>query len=38
LERIEDAKNENKVQVSNKGQEAITHYKVLKEHKLETKE
>jgi 23S rRNA-/tRNA-specific pseudouridylate synthase len=38
LERIENAKDENKVKVSNSGQEAITHYKVLKEHEVKTKE
>jgi len=38
LLRIENAKNENKVQVSEKWQEAITHYKTLKEHILQTKE
>jgi len=32
LKRIENAKNENKVQVSLDGQEAITKYKVLKNH------
>ncbi len=31
LKRIENAKNENKVQVSDSGQEAITHYKVFRE-------
>ncbi len=36
LLRIENAKNENKVQVSDKGQTAITHYKSLKEHILQT--
>jgi RluA family pseudouridine synthase len=36
LLRIENAKNENKVQVSEKGQKAITHYKVLKEHNIKT--
>ena len=38
LKRIENAKNENKVQVDPKWQEAITHYKLLAEHKIETKE
>ena len=38
LIRIDNAKNENKVQVSEKWQKAITHYKVLKELTLETKE
>ncbi len=38
LLRIEDAKNENKVQVSEKGQEAITHYKVLEEYRLKLPE
>jgi hypothetical protein len=32
--RIENAKNENKVQVSEKGLEAITHYKLIGEYKL----
>lgn len=36
LLRIEWAKNEDKVQVSEKGQTAITHYKVLKEYILKT--
>lgn len=36
LLRIKDAKNENKIQVSNKGQTAISHYKVLNEYKLLT--
>nr|MDD3720047.1 RluA family pseudouridine synthase [Candidatus Gracilibacteria bacterium] len=31
IERIIDAKNENKVKISNEGQSAITHYKVLRE-------
>lgn len=35
LLRIEDAKNENKVQVSEKWQEAVTHYKLLKEYSLQ---
>lgn len=34
LKRIENAKNENKVQVSEKGLEAITHYKVLWEYSI----
>lgn len=34
LKRIENAKNENKVQVSESWQEAISHYKVIKEHKV----
>jgi 23S rRNA pseudouridine955/2504/2580 synthase len=38
LLRIENAKNENKVRVDEKGQTAITHYKTLKEHILQTKE
>jgi RluA family pseudouridine synthase len=38
LLRIEDAKNENKVQVSPKWQDAISHYKVISEHNLKTKE
>ena len=38
LLRIENAKNENKVQINDKWQEAITHYKSLKEHILQTKE
>jgi 23S rRNA-/tRNA-specific pseudouridylate synthase len=33
LERLENAKNENKVQVSEAGQSAITHYRVLHEDK-----
>jgi 23S rRNA-/tRNA-specific pseudouridylate synthase len=36
LLRIENAQNENKVQVSEKWQTAISHYKVLKEHILQT--
>lgn len=36
LKRIENAKNENKVQVANDGQTAITHFKLLKEHFLKT--
>jgi len=38
LKRIEWAKNENKVQVANDGQTAISHYKLLKEHNLKTNE
>ena len=38
LLRIENAKNENKVQVSEKWLTAISHYKLLKEHNLKTKE
>ena len=38
LLRIEDAKKENKVQISDNGKTAITHYKTLKEHILQTKE
>ncbi len=38
LLRIENAKNENKVQISEKGQKAITHYKLLKEHTIKTPE
>ena len=38
LLRIEDAKNENKVQISQDWKKAITHYKTLKEHILQTKE
>jgi len=38
LLRIENAKNENKVKVDESGQTAITHYKTLKEHILQTKE
>ena len=38
LLRIEDAKNENKVQVSEKWQTAISHYKLLKEHILQTEQ
>ncbi len=37
LLRIKDAKNENKVQVSNKWQRAVTHYKVLNSFSLKTK-
>jgi RluA family pseudouridine synthase len=36
LLRIKDAKNENKVQVSDKWQEAITNYKLLKNYKIIT--
>ncbi len=35
LERLENAKNENKVQVSENGLKAITHYKVLEELKYQ---
>ena len=38
LLRIEDAKNENKVQVSDDWKEAVTHYKTIKEHILQTKD
>lgn len=38
LLRIENAKNENKVQVNESGQTAITHYKLLKEHILQTEQ
>lgn len=38
LLRIEWAKNENKVQVSDEWQTAVTHYKLLKEHIVSTKE
>lgn len=38
LLRIEDAKNENKVKISDEWQKAITHYKLIKEHILNTKE
>ncbi len=38
LKRIENAQNENKVQVSWSGKEAISHYKVLATHELKTKE
>ena len=34
LKRIENAKNENKVQVSDSGQEATSHYKVLDEYSI----
>ncbi|MDP2090266.1 MAG: RluA family pseudouridine synthase [Candidatus Gracilibacteria bacterium] len=36
LLRIEGAKNENKIQVSENGQTAITHYKAIKEHIIQT--
>jgi 23S rRNA-/tRNA-specific pseudouridylate synthase len=36
LLRIENAKNENKIQVSEKGQNAVTHYKVLNEYEIKT--
>ena len=38
LLRVEDAKNENKVQVSENGKTAITHYKSLKEHIIQTEQ
>ncbi len=38
LLRIENAQNENKVQVNEKWLTAITHYKVLKEHILQTQQ
>ena len=38
LLRIENAKHENKVQVSERGQTAISHFKLLKENILKTKE
>ncbi len=38
LIRIENAKNENKVQISEDGLTAISHYHLLKEHILQTKE
>ena len=38
LLRKEDAKNEKKVIVSEKGQEAVTHYKVLEEFEIKTGE
>lgn len=38
LLRIENAKDENKVQVSEKGQEAETHYKVIDRLKIKTEE
>jgi RluA family pseudouridine synthase len=38
LLRIENAQNENKVQVSDKWLTAITHYKLLKEHILQTEQ
>lgn len=36
LKRIENAKNENKVQVANDWQTAISHFRLLKEHILKT--
>lgn len=36
LKRIENAKNENKVQVANDGQTAISHFKLIKEYFLKT--
>lgn len=36
LKRIENAKNENKVQVANDWQTAISHFKLIKEHILKT--
>ncbi len=36
--RIEDAKNENKVQISEDWKKAITHYKSLKEHIIQTEQ
>jgi len=38
LKRIINAKNENKVQVSENGLTAISHYKLLKEYELKTKQ
>lgn len=38
LLRIENAQNENKVRVDEKGQPAITHYRTIKEHILQTKQ
>ncbi len=38
LLKIENAKNENKVQISDLGQTAISHYKLLKEYSLKTPE
>lgn len=38
LLRIENARNEDKIQVNDKGQEAITHYKVLEEHTIKLPE
>ena len=38
LLRVENAKNEAKVRVDESGQTAITHYKTLKEHIIQTKE
>ncbi|PID87438.1 hypothetical protein CSB07_01365 [Candidatus Gracilibacteria bacterium] len=37
LLRIKDSKDENKVKISDEGKEALTHYRVLKEYKLKTK-
>jgi len=34
LKRIENAKNENKVQISEWGQTAVTHYKLIKEYRV----
>lgn len=36
--RVENAKNENKVQISESWKTAITHYKLIKEHILRTRE
>jgi len=38
LLRIENAQNQNKVQVSDEGQSAISHYHLIKEHIMQTKE
>lgn len=38
LLRIEGAKNQNKVQISDEWQKAVTHYKLIKEHILKTKD
>lgn len=38
LLRIEGAKNENKVQVSDKWQDAVTHYSLIKKHIIKTKD
>jgi 23S rRNA-/tRNA-specific pseudouridylate synthase len=38
LLRIENAKNENKVQISDEGQKAISHYKLIREYILQTNE
>ena len=38
LLRIENAQNENKVQVSEDGQTAVTHYKTIREHIMHLKE